>query len=159
LGVDAGPLVVAGHSAGGHLAALAALAPDRFGADCPYPAVPADGLVGLAGVYDVTQATEVAVSLFGTDPDADAARWSAGNPVTYVGDRPDLPVLLLHGSADPLVPLSMTRDMAAALRAGEHEVSVEIVEGADHATVYQADSAGPPILDWIAATWPNRSAS
>jgi len=47
------------------------------------------------------------------------------SPITHV-DREDPPVLLLHGDADQLVPVSQARTLAASLR--EHQVEVEYVE-------------------------------
>ncbi len=51
-GLEPGPLVALGHSAGGHLAALAALEASAPAGPCPYPLPGVTGLIGLAGVYD-----------------------------------------------------------------------------------------------------------
>ena len=50
--------------------------------------------------------------------DADDATWDAANPVLLADQRPDVPVLLLHGDADELVPTQFSTDFAAALQAG-----------------------------------------
>jgi acetyl esterase/lipase len=149
----AGPTVaVVGHSAGAVLAAVAALDPEAAtGPDCPYPPAEPDLLVGLAGPYDVVAVADLAVSLFGPDnPDPDD--WAAGNPVALAGLRPDLPVLLVHGTDDPLVPVSFSEQFAEALRQGGHPVDLQTLDGVDHDTVYRADNAGPVITDWVSRT-------
>jgi acetyl esterase/lipase len=153
-GITPGPVVVAGHSAGAHLAALAALAPERFRTGCPYPAARATGLVGLAGVYDVTGVPEVAEPLFGVPLTEDPARWREGNPLTWTagpaGTSPrDLRVLLVHGTGDTMVPPSTTAGFAAALERAKIRVTVRLPAGLDHGEVYAADAAAAPILSWL----------
>lgn len=153
-GITPGPVVVAGHSAGAHLAALAALAPERFRAGCPYPAARATGLVGLAGVYDVTGVPGVAEPLFGVPPAEDPALWREGNPLTWVARSagtapPDLRVLLVHGTGDTVVPPATTTGLAAALERAGVPVTVRLPAGLDHGEVYAADVAAAPILSWL----------
>ena len=146
-GVAPRPLVVVGHSAGANLAALAVLVPQRA-ATCPYPPAVPDALVGLAGPYDVAALPE-GVALFGTTA-GDAPRlWAAGNPLTHAASRPAVPVLLLHGKADDVVPVSFTTQFAAALTAGGHRVTVDLVAGADHSGIYRSDVAAPRLVEWI----------
>lgn len=142
-------LVVVGHSAGAQLTAVAALDPDQAtGPDCPFPRHDADRLVGLAGAYDVVAAAGLAQFLFGpdsTDPDD----WDAGNPLELAGNRPDLPVLLVHGTADDVVPIEFSESLADALTVGGHPVELREVEGVDHLAVFDADVAGPLIAEWL----------
>lgn len=148
-GLETSDVVVVGHSSGAQLAALVALDPEGF-ADpgCPHGSVAPDALVGLAGPYDVTQFSGVAANLFGPDR-PDPQTWDDGNPLTLADQRPDLPVLLVHGAADDLVPMSFTEDFAAALRAGDHDVTTEYPEGVTHETVYSAEVAAPIIGEWL----------
>jgi acetyl esterase/lipase len=149
-GLGPGPVVLVGHSSGAHLAALAALRDDHHRrADCAHPAATIDGYVGLAGVYDVSQAAEAAEPLFGVGPGDDPQRWAAGNPLEWVDARPSLPVLLAHGDADDLVPTFFTRRFADALRAAGHPVTVVIVPNADHHDLYDASVVAVPITRWI----------
>lgn len=142
-------VAVVGHSAGAQLAAVAALDPEAAaGSDCPFPRRDADRLVGLAGPYDVVAAAGQAQLLFGPES-PDPNEWDAGNPLELADNRPDLPVLLVHGTADDLVPPDVSETFADALVAGGHEVELSVVEGADHMTVFSSDVAGPLIAAWL----------
>ena len=150
-GLQVGPVVVVGHSAGAQLAALAALVGDRYQAECPSPPVPVDGLVGLAGPYDLVAIPEVAAALFDSGPAKDPETWSAASPIKQVAERPDLPVLLLHGTADHTLPTSTSEDFAAALETAGHLVTLEVLPGLDHFQVYDPDVAVRPIKAFVAS--------
>ncbi|HEX6148015.1 MAG TPA: alpha/beta hydrolase, partial [Acidimicrobiia bacterium] len=146
--VEPGPVIVLGHSTGAHLAALAVLATSDYSPACPHPVVVPDALVGMAGTYDVAIMSDIARRLFGVSPEADPALWESGNPVLRAGLRPEVPVLLIHGDADDLVPTWFTTEFAAALEEGGHPVTVEIVAGADHHEIYSAGASGALIAEW-----------
>jgi len=150
-GVEPTSLVLLGHSSGAHLSAVAALAPDAVRPACEDPLVEADALVGLAGPYDIRDVAGMAETLFGVPAAEDPEAWTQANPVLLADRRPDLPVLLLHGDADGVVPVDATRAFAAALEAGGHDTTVEVVPGADHASIYSAEVAGPRVTDWVLA--------
>ena len=143
-------VVVLGHSAGATLAALVALDPDEFTDEqgCPSPAAFPDRLIGLAGLSAVTDVPDVAANLFGPGL-PDPADWAPGDPMALADERPDLPVLLVHGAADPLVPRQLTEQFAAALESAGHEVATEYPEGVDHDSVYNAQVAGPLVSAWL----------
>jgi acetyl esterase/lipase len=148
-GVSVGPVVVAGHSAGAELAALAALVGDRYQAGCPSPAVRIDGLVGMAGPYDLVALAALAAPLFTSTPTEDPDTWRAASPIDQVAARPDLPVLLLHGEADEAVPPSGSEDFAAALESAGHPVTLDLLPGVDHHGIYSAERAAPRIEDFV----------
>ncbi len=151
-GIDPTHVVVLGHSSGGHLAGLAALAPDRFRASCPYPPARPDGFIGLAGTYDVDRYPHLALSLFGADARQRPDLWHDGNVLTWAHEtsmRARVSVLLLHGAQDADVRLSGTDDLAEALHASGFRVLTEVIPDATHATIYTADVAGPRVLDWL----------
>lgn len=151
-GLDAGPVVVLGHSSGAHLAALAALAPGEWGrGDCPYEPVAPDALVGLAGPYDIAGVPDIAEPLLGVGLDEDPDLWAAANPLTWAAARPEVPVLLLHGESDEMVPLGFTEDFATALRDGGHDVTVEVLDGVDHAGAYAPQVSGDIVAEWVEA--------
>jgi acetyl esterase/lipase len=140
------PVVLVGHSAGAQLVALAALRPDA-GA-CPYPEHPADAVVGLAGPYDVERLGDLAENLFGVPEHQDRELWHEGNPIVWVDERPEVPFLLAHGTADSL-PASFARDMAEALEGAGHPVTLEVLDGREHNDMYQADVVAEMIVDWL----------
>ena len=102
-GGDTARIFVAGHSAGGHTAALLAL-DERFLHDAGVPAGGVRGFVSLAGPVDTVW----------TDPDVQALMgppegWPATYPRSHVSGR-EPPLLLLHGGDDRTVsPTSSTR--------------------------------------------------
>jgi len=148
-GVEPTALVLLGHSSGAHLSAVAALAPDTVAPTCEDPLVEADALVGLAGPYDVRAFSDGVEVLLGTTPEDDPDTWALADPLLLADRRPELPVLLVHGDADGVVPVEATRAFAAALEAGGHDTTVDVVPGADHESVYSADVAGPLVTDWV----------
>ncbi|MEP9365066.1 alpha/beta fold hydrolase [Nocardioides sp. CN2-186] len=144
------PVAVLGHSSGAQLAALAVLAPGDFSPTCDAPSVETEALVGLSGPYDISQVPDLAATLIGSTPDEDAATWEAANPVLRAAERPEVPVLLLHGDADAVMPVSFTTQFAEALKDEGHPTTVDIVDGADHDTIYTAANAGERVAQWLA---------
>jgi acetyl esterase/lipase len=141
------PVVLLGHSAGAHLSVLAGLRGESV-EGCPYAAHPADAVVGLAGPYDVEQLGDLAENLFGVPEHQDRDLWHEGNPMSWVDERPELPFLLAHGTADSL-PVSFTRSMAEALEGAGHPVALEVLDGREHNDMYQADVVADMIVDWL----------
>jgi acetyl esterase/lipase len=150
-GIEAGPVVVLGHSSGAHLSALAVLAAQDYSPSCPDPRVEPDALVGLAGPYDVRLATDLAEPLFGTPYQDNPQLWDAGNPVLRAALRSDVSVLLLHGDDDAVVPTAFTTEFAHALRQAGHPTTVRMLAGVGHQEVYSASVAGEVVADWVAA--------
>ncbi|HEX6888760.1 MAG TPA: prolyl oligopeptidase family serine peptidase [Candidatus Nanopelagicales bacterium] len=161
-GFEPGPLVLVGHSAGGHLAALAATDDGDFAGTCPWPPARVEGLVGLAGVYDTAAFAGAMVELFGVSRSEDPTAWAAGDPIARVaGGRaaPGLRVLLLHGEADITVPLAQSRAFEAALTEADIPVQLSVLPAVSHATAYTAEVAAAPIIAWIQQQWPEPAPS
>ncbi|MFB0836180.1 alpha/beta hydrolase family protein [Arthrobacter halodurans] len=122
LGLEPGPVVVVGHSAGGHLGAWAA---GRHtlpaGAPGSGPAVRPAGVVSQAGVLDLAEAGRLGLSdgaareLMGADPERDPERWALADPARMLPIG--VPVVALHGDADDAVPDALSRGYARAARA------------------------------------------
>ena len=112
--------MLAGHSSGAHLAAVAALVPRAPSRRCRYPAAKIVGFIGLAGPYDLSSFADAAEPLLGTTLAEDPAAWRGGEPLLLGWHPPaGLRVLLVHGSADPVVPaLNTDPDGNRAARRG-----------------------------------------
>ncbi|SFT84629.1 Acetyl esterase/lipase [Geodermatophilus amargosae] len=150
LGVDTTRIGVMGESAGGHLAALVGLTGHRadpegtLGVVGPSSAV--DVVVDWYGVSDLdtmprqAPPPEIAARLpeeLRVPPEdhlvaglTDATRADA-SPVTHVTAGAP-PFLLLHGTADWLVPFAQSARLATALREAGVPVEFEAVDGAGH---------------------------
>lgn len=119
------PIVVAGHSAGGHLAVE--LGATDWAARGASPS-PIGGVVALSGVYDleplVTTSLNIALRL-------DTASARAASPVHRVPTGAP-PALFAVGSAETPAFLAQNRDMAAAWRAAGNPTRTLESQGDDH---------------------------
>jgi len=120
--IDAARLVVAGESAGGHLALTTGLLPASAGLDrqCPGPdTLKVAAIVNWYGISDVNELLDgpnmkaYAVAWLGsaTDREQIAKRVS---PLTYVRAGAP-PVITIHGDADPTVPYTQSVRLHKAL--------------------------------------------
>lgn len=124
-GADTDRIVGVGHSAGANLVVLAALTADEPGFEPElYPGASSalSTAVGYAGVYDfhaLDAATDVEAgegyrAYLGGGPDDEPAAYDLASPVGQVNtDAP--PTLLLHGTADDVVPPAQSELLADAL--------------------------------------------
>ena len=109
-GGDPGNLVIVGHSAGGHTAALLAL-DEHFLRDAGVPAGSVRGFVSLAGPVDTTWTAPDVQALMGPPQG-----WPATYAATHV-DGGEPPILLLHGADDETVAPANSTGLAARIRA------------------------------------------
>jgi acetyl esterase/lipase len=149
--VEAAIAVVA-HSAGAQLASVIALVGDTFDGDCPIggSALPTS-FIGLAGPYDVTRLTQLLPSFFGTRYELDPSPWEDGSAFFHLGENPGLRVLLIHGTADEVVPVDFSEDFGAALDQAGYSVETRLLDGANHFDVHDPDVVGTLILETINA--------
>jgi acetyl esterase/lipase len=144
-GADPRVLVVAGGSAGGHLAALAALTANDPALQPGFEHVDTSlsACVPLYGVYDFAdrhgafahRGLESLLERHVMKVAKDRAReaWDRASPIHLVHDRAP-PFLLVHGELDTLVPIEHARHFARALRAASREpVVFAEIPGAQHA--------------------------
>lgn len=152
LGYPPSQTIVAGHSAGGQLAMEVALSGDRFGADCPMPPVAINGVIGMSGVYDLSDPALVPAVNF---PDGGSPEERAEySPLTLAQDQsttlPSLGVLLLQGDGDAIVPATQQAALAAALTARGITPVVDILPGLQHNIGFPlALEIAPIIKFWI----------
>lgn len=166
--IDTARVVIMGHSAGGQLALWAASRRQNettglFRSSRPPLAVA--GVVSLAGITDMaeygattTGCNGAVTPLLGGTSAAVPDRYRAVSPVERVPIP--VPVQLVHGEADPIVPLAQSRKFAVRNRAAGGVTDVSVIPGAGHfdlvapqaeawATVLRAvhaltDVKGPP---------------
>jgi len=117
-GADSQKLVLAGYSAGGHLAMLAAWAPEGT---VPGPRVRAAGVASFWGI------TDVADLLVGANRRSFAARWFQGaenpgdlaarlSPLLYAAESRTTPVVAIHSLRDPIVPVQQSQLLLQKVR-------------------------------------------
>lgn len=133
---DVPPVVLVGHSAGGHLSLWAASRIDGL---------EIAGVIGLGTLADLVAASEAGLSdgaadrLLGTRPEDDPERFRFASATTA---PPTVPILLMRARDDEDVPSEQTELMAeAARRAGS---PVEIVE---------VDGTHMDLIDPAGAAW------
>jgi acetyl esterase/lipase len=125
-GGDPDRLVLMGHSAGAHLAALLALNPSYLAAAGVRPHSIA-GFIGLSGPYALVPDTDTLRTIF-------AAPYSPSDwqPVRFA-DRTAPPTLLLHGADDKVVYRAHTEKLRDALIAQGVAVETHLYPGRGHA--------------------------
>jgi dipeptidyl aminopeptidase/acylaminoacyl peptidase len=137
--LDPARAIALGHSAGGHLAVwLAARHRLPEGAPGSAPQLRLTGAVAQAGVVDLVAAAQQRLgsgatqALLGGEPDAVPDRYAVASPAALV--PLGVPVALVHGTADDIVPLDQSRRYDAAARAAGDDVTLTTVPG-DHFAV------------------------
>jgi acetyl esterase/lipase len=136
-GLDAGRVGVWGESAGGTLAALAALAPSDDAADLPLAAA-----VLWCALTDLVRLRHFSAisGLLGSSTDQDLlAAATQASPVTHVRhDAP--PFLIMHGAADATVSVEQSELLHKELVAVGARSSFVPIEGAGHVFVGHPDA-------------------
>lgn len=151
LGLDPGPVITVGHSAGGHLAVWALSRPAAV--------LALAGAVSLAGALDLRLGEQEGMGdgavegLLGGGSAEHPERYAAADPVSRI--EPRLPVRIVHGDLDHVVPMDQSDSYVAAARAAGQDVALTVVDG-DHMVVidpgHPAFDALLTALDEIRAT-------
>ncbi|MEO5634161.1 alpha/beta hydrolase [Gaiella sp.] len=142
--VDPNRIVTVGHSAGGQLAVwLAARHRLPVGAPGSGPRVRPHAAVSLAGVLDLVRGavaelgSGACAGLLGGGPDDVPERYATASPSALL--PLGIPVLLVHGGRDDIVPSSQSHEYAAAACAAGDTVELVDLPCADHFDVVEAD--------------------
>ncbi|HEX7745683.1 MAG TPA: prolyl oligopeptidase family serine peptidase, partial [Micromonosporaceae bacterium] len=130
------PVLLVGHSAGGHLALWSAAGRSRAGVS---------GVLALAPVSDLAEAYRLdldsgaVAALLGGGPEAVPDRYAETDPGMNV--PVPIPCVVVHGALDQQVPVSMSRRYVARARAAGGEA--RLVELADVEHFGLIDPEGP----------------
>ncbi len=143
-GPDRGRPIVAGHSAGGHLALWVA------------GEVQVRGVLALAPVADLVRGYRLDLGsgavgeLLGGDPEGVPDRYRSADPMARV--PVPAPTVVVHGTADDGVPVAFGRDYVTAARAAGGDARFVPVTGADHfALIDPRSPAWPALLDALSS--------
>ncbi len=143
-----GPVVLAGHSAGGQLALWAASRSRLPSGTSWHAEVAVSGVVSLAGVCELAECFRrrigggAARALMGGGPARYPDRYAAADPAALLpsGQR----AWLVHGTADRTVPADLSRSYAAAAEAAGDRVTLTLLPGVGHFE----------LIDPLSAAWP-----
>jgi acetyl esterase/lipase len=130
LDVELGPTITVGHSAGGHLAVWAL--------SRPHVSLPLAGAVSLAGAVNLLLGEEehigdgAVVGFLGGSSKDHPERYAAADPMLRIERR--LPVRIVHGDRDDVVPMNQSDTYVTAARAAGQDAVVTVVDG-DHGVV------------------------
>jgi acetyl esterase/lipase len=158
MGFNANEIVAEGESAGANLAALLGTYSTQSTGDTVSSAV--DAVVAVSTPTDLTMlysespdAGFAAAQFLGGSPEQVPANYIAASPIDHVSPG-DPPMLLIHGRQDPLIPVSQSKEMQAALTAEGVRNELLLVNGG-HDLDFPAHYSNlvPDVLEFLSATW------
>ncbi|TCC51850.1 alpha/beta hydrolase [Kribbella pittospori] len=130
LPVDTDHIGVWGQSAGGHLAALAGLAPGGGDVQAVVTISGPSDLLRPGGEMQIDRPSAV-TALVGGDVSTHAEQLRAASPIAHVtADAP--PFLIIHGTSDETVPYEQSEHLHHALHNAGAEVQLISVDGGHH---------------------------
>ena len=142
-GVDLSRVTLLGHSAGGHLAVLAAKAGPS--------AVTVTGVVSQSGVLDLAEAHRLGLSSNAVEnflcctPDQDPQRYRDADPMAAL--PLPVPAWVLHGDADTTVPSSFSAGWTAAARAAGGTAELRFIPGDHFAMITPGTAAWDAVVE------------
>lgn len=144
--LDLGRVIVAGHSAGGHLALLLAARRDLPGqASDP---LKLSAVVPMAAITDLRRtgtACDSSVSMLMRGSAAERAeQYDIASPINRLPIRTSQ--LIIHGEDDRIVPPGMVRDYAEAARKRGDDPGVILIPKAGHFEIVDPESSAWPVV-------------
>ena len=147
-------VVVLGHSAGGHLALWLA-ARHKLPRTSPLRSknpLKLKGVVALAGIPDLAaysadpgSCNSVVAQLLGGQPAEVPERYAAGSPSQLLPLR--VPVRLVQGAQDPIVPVSQAQSFAALAQAKGDDARVLLLPNIGHFDLVHPNSPAWPTIE------------
>lgn len=150
-GGDPSTLVLVGHSYGGYLGPLVALAGDEFAGQCvvgPDVSALPTGFVGIAGNY-VVEAEPIWETWYGGSREERPGAWRKGDFRTHIGGNRGLVVRLIHERGDPIIPPRQPRQFHAALRDAGYDTRLRLVNGDEHFALLDPEGNGRLVVPLI----------
>jgi acetyl esterase/lipase len=131
-GGDPDRIILAGHSAGGHIVALL-LTHDKFRKELTFDPMRIRGAVCMSGGYDLIHGLSVDKKLIRNVMDSDE-NWVDAQPTRHL--RADVPpMLIVNGDLDDITYDEYAEKFATAMRGAGADVRYERIVGGDHFTV------------------------
>lgn len=127
-GADPDRVIVMGHSGGGHIVMLSALAPEAFPECATASEAHVWAYIGMAGDPAAAAPGGNARRFFEHDPEL----LKRMDNFSHVGSNSDLIARFVHGTADFTVPIELTRGFHDTLVAAGYDSELIPVAAADH---------------------------
>jgi acetyl esterase/lipase len=152
-GLDLARIVVAGHSAGGHLAAWLAAKPAHRALDVFGESLPIAGAVPVGGVLDLVRTSDMRIENDGDIPvhdflggahDEVAERYALACPALLVPTG--IPVTAVHGTADVNVPIELAERYVARAQAAGDPATLIALPGVDHFEPFDPHAAAGVVV-------------
>lgn len=151
--LDLNRVIVAGHSAGGHLALSAAAwnTPENISSLVRVKPIAVAGLAAitdLAGAYELNLGKGAVNEFLGGSPSQYPDRYAAASPIELLPFG--VKQLIIHGVKDEAIPIDFSRSYSAAAQAsGDIVEFVELSDGGHMDFLDPASKAHLTLCDWL----------